>query len=339
MSSSKKNVLLAEEKIMLSQSKPKPLAIAIMGPTAAGKTRLSIELAKRFNTEIISVDSALVYRGLDIGSAKPDIVEQDGVIHHLLDICEPTEPYSAADFCRDAKPIIYRLVEQGKTPILVGGTMMYFKALLEGLSDIPAANLDMRERVEKLAADKGWQHIHDLLSEADPVSAQRIHPNHSQRLGRAYEVFLSTGKPMSTWQNGSDNGLLNDFDWRQMAIAPRDRLILHHRIAERFDLMLDNGLLNEVQRLSNNLDIHADLPAIRAVGYRQVWEYLHDEYTYDEMRDKGKAATRQLAKRQLTWLRGWKGLNWLYTEHKGGEVKTFSQIVTNALNFLGETPL
>lgn len=330
-------MLLAEEEIMLSKSKP--LAIAIMGPTAAGKTRLSIELAKRFNTEIISVDSALVYRGLDIGSAKPDIVERDGVVHHLLDICEPTEPYSAADFCRDAKPIIYRLIEQGKTPILVGGTMMYFKALLEGLSDIPASNPEVRERVEVLAAEKGWEHIHGLLDKIDPVSAQRIHPNHSQRLGRAYEVFLSTGKPMSTWQIGSDTGLLNTFDWRQIAIAPRDRSILHHRIAERFDLMLDEGLVDEVLRLNRDPDIHADLPAIRAVGYRQVWEYLHDEYTYDEMRDKGKAATRQLAKRQLTWLRGWEGLNWLYTEHKDGEVKTFSQIVTNALNFLGETPL
>lgn len=324
---------------MLSQPNSKPLAIAIMGPTAAGKTRLSIELAKKFNTEIISVDSALVYRGLDIGSAKPDMFERDGVIHHLLDICEPTEPYSAADFCRDAKPIIYRLIEQGKTPILVGGTMMYFKALLEGLSDIPASNPEIREQVEALAAIKGWEHVHDLLTAVDPVSAQRIHPNHSQRLGRAYEVFLSTGKPMSTWQNGSNNGLLNSFDWRQMAIAPRDRLILHHRIAERFDLMLDNGLVDEVIRLHRNPNIHADLPAIRAVGYRQVWEYLHDKYTYDEMREKGKAATRQLAKRQLTWLRGWEGLNWLYTEHKNGEVKTFSQIVTNALNFLGKTPL
>ena len=310
-----------------------------MGPTAAGKTRLSIALAKRFKTEIISVDSALVYRGLDIGSAKPDMVERDGVIHHLIDICDPHEPYSAADFCRDAKPIIARLIAEGKTPILVGGTMMYFKALLEGLSDIPASNPDVRAEVEALAVEHGWNYVYEQLREVDPVSAERIHPNHSQRLSRAYEVFLSTGKPMSSWQNGSDNGLLDEFTWCQFAVAPRDRSILHRRITDRFELMLEGGLLDEVAQLQKNPLLHCDLPAIRAVGYRQVWEYLLGQCTYQEMRERGQAATRQLAKRQLTWLRGWNGLNWLYTEHQNGDLKTFDEIVTNALNFLDETAL
>lgn len=325
--------------VSVSTGVSKTQAIAILGPTAAGKTALAIALAQQLDTEIISVDSALVYRGLDIGSAKPTSAERAMVPHHLIDICEPHQPYSAADFCRDAAPIVHRLVASGKPPILAGGTMLYFKALLEGLSGIPAADMDNRKTVESIAQAHGWQHVHDLLRQVDPVSADRIHPHHSQRLCRAYEVFLSTGKPMSIWQSGGENGLLDRYRWCQIAIAPRERNVLHTRIKERFSAMLRDGLIEEVQQLRKNPSLHEGLPSIRAVGYRQVWQYLSGDIGFDAMQDQGLAATRQLAKRQLTWLRGWNGLNWLFSEHENGEVRSFDEIVANALNFLGERPL
>lgn len=330
---------MAQGSTSKSDKLEKPLAIAIMGPTASGKTDLSIALAQQFDTELISVDSALVYKGLNIGSAKPSIGEQKLVKHHLIDICSPEQSYSAADFVRDSKAIIADLVAKNKTPILVGGTMLYFKALLEGLSKMPPASAKIRTEIEGRAQKYGWQSIYDELKKVDPVSAQRIHPNHSQRLSRALEVFLSSGKPMSQWQQGGEGGLLNSFNWCQIAIAPRDRSFLHKRIEERFDLMLNQGLVKEVQFLRMNPNLHLDLPSMRAVGYRQVWEYLDGKCSIETMREKGIVSTRQLAKRQLTWLRGWEGLSWLDILDKSGNLKVFDEIVKNALNFLPETNL
>ncbi|WNO08174.1 tRNA (adenosine(37)-N6)-dimethylallyltransferase MiaA [Teredinibacter sp. KSP-S5-2] len=316
-----------------------PRIIAIMGPTAAGKTDLAIALRNKLNAELISVDSALVYTGMDIGSAKPSKDELAAAPHRLIDIRDPGEPYSAADFCLDAKREIEDIIQQGKTPILVGGTMMYFKALREGLSDLPAADEQVRAAIEADAAQYGWPHIHAQLTQVDPDAAARIHPNHSQRLSRALEVYRVTGRPMSELQRMSVGGLMYDYQWVQMAVAPRDRGVLHERIARRFDLMLENGLLEEVRHLRERGDLHKDLPAIRAVGYRQVWEYLDGLVSYEEMREKGKAATRQLAKRQLTWLRGWDDLNWVYTQNENGQLLSDQEIVTVALNFVPTTTI
>ncbi len=299
----------------------KKLAIAIMGPTAAGKTALSIDLAKQLNGEIISVDSALVYRGLDIGSAKPSMEERAGVPHHLIDIREPHEPYSAADFCKDAKRVIDDIVERGKTPMLVGGTMMYVKSLLEGLSAMPPANETIRSEIESFAEQNGWPAVHQELQKVDPISAEKIHPNHSQRLSRALEVYRITGIPFSSHQEELSGGLLDQFDWVQIAVGPRDRHLLHQRIAQRFQQMLDEGFLDEVRALKRQPGLHKDLPAIRSVGYRQAWEFLDGEYENEqEFIEKGLAATRQLAKRQLTWLRGWPGLEWLDIQNSEGKV-------------------
>lgn len=316
-----------------------PLVITIMGPTAAGKTDLAIALRNKLNAELISVDSALVYTGMDIGSAKPSKDELAAAPHRLIDIRDPGEPYSAADFCLDAKREIEDIIQQGKTPILVGGTMMYFKALREGMSDLPAADEPVRAAIEADAAQYGWPHIHAQLTQVDPDAAARIHPNHSQRLSRALEVYRVTGRPMSELQRMSVGGLMYDYQWVQMAVAPRERRVLHERIARRFDLMLENGLLEEVRHLRERGDLHKDLPAIRAVGYRQVWEYLDGLVSYEEMREKGKAATRQLAKRQLTWLRGWDDLNWVYTQNENGQMLSDQEIVTVALNFVPTTTI
>ncbi len=312
----------------------KPLAIAVMGPTAAGKTDLAIALRKYCNGDLISVDSALVYRGLDIGSAKPSPQELKDAPHRLINICDPSDPYSAADFCRDAKQEISNICAQGKTPVLVGGTMLYFKALLEGLSPMPKADVKVRYEIEQQACELGWPSVHARLATIDPVAAKRIHPNHSQRISRALEVYLISGKTMTEWQEEEGNGLLNEFNWVQLAVGPRDRTILHERIARRFDLMLEQGFIDEVRRLKSREDLHTELPAIRAVGYRQVWEFLDGETSIGEMREKGIAATRKLAKRQLTWLRSWPGLNWVYTQNEAGDLLTSHEIVKIALNFL-----
>lgn len=305
----------------------KKLALAIMGPTAAGKTALSIELAHALNAEIISVDSALVYRGMNIGSAKPSMEERAGIPHHLIDIRDPHEPYSAADFCKDAKDVINDIVARGKTPMLVGGTMMYVKSLLEGLSDMPPGDPNIRAEIESLAEEKGWPAVHQLLEEVDPISAEKIHPNHSQRLSRALEVYRISGVPFSAHQDELVGGLLNEFDWLQLAVGPRDRQLLHQRIALRFQQMLDEGFLDEVRELKRQPGLHKDLPAIRSVGYRQAWEFLDGEYENEqEFIDKGLAATRQLAKRQLTWLRGWPNLEWLDIQDQEGNVITSSEL-------------
>lgn len=290
-----------------------PPLICLLGPTASGKTDLAIELAGRLDCELISVDSALVYRGLDIGSAKPDYP------HHLVDIRDPGQPYSAADFAADATRLAAEITSRGKVPLLVGGTMLYFKAFLEPLADMPSADPEVRAAIETEAAERGWPYMHARLAEVDPQAAARIHPNHSQRLARALEIYRSSGVPMSQW-HASGEGAASPFDAYdvyQMAICPTDRAVLHQRIALRFELMMKAGFLQEVEQLYRRGDLHPDLPAIRAVGYRQLWQYLAGECTLEEALERGVAATRQLAKRQLTWLRKWSDLAWIYTDQAG----------------------
>lgn len=307
-----------------------------MGPTAAGKTSLAIALCEKLNAQIISVDSALVYRGMDIGSAKPTAEELRCAPHRLIDIRDPAEPYSAADFCRDAKREMEAVLALGKTPLLVGGTMLYFKALLEGLSDLPEADPLVRAKIKARADKDGWLAIHAELAKVDPASASQIHPNHSQRLSRALEIYLLTGKPLSSLHQHQEGGLLTAYDWRQIIVAPSDRSIIHRRIEQRFDKMIDAGLLAEVQGLIARGDLHKDLPAIRAVGYRQAWEHLSGEYDFNEMRDRSLAATRQLAKRQLTWLRAWPGAYWIDTLDAGGENRENDELVADILKYCSE---
>jgi tRNA dimethylallyltransferase len=313
---------------------PKPKILFLMGPTASGKTDLAIELCQHLPVELISVDSALVYKGLDIGSAKPSAEELAQAPHRLLDICDPSDPYSAAEFREDALREIQAIHASGRIPLLVGGTMMYFKALLEGLADMPAADAEVRAQIEADAETHGWPYIHEQLRQVDPDMAAEIHPNHSQRLSRALEVYRSSGKTMTQLRaEQSRYHLSQDFDVRQVALLPRDRSLLHRRIEQRFDLMLQQGFIEEVQGLMARDDLHVDLPAIRAVGYRQVWEYLDGQCTREDMRDKGVAATRQLAKRQITWLRGWQGANFVYIDSEGGEIRKKMSMVDELLNF------
>jgi tRNA dimethylallyltransferase len=283
----------------------------IMGPTASGKTSLGIALAKAVNGEIISVDSALIYRGMDIGTAKPDAVEQDGVVHHLLDILDPSKSYSVSTFRKDALALIADIRARGKHPILVGGTMMYYNALVKGISALPAANPCVRAELEERAAIHGWEHLHSELALVDPDSAARIHPNDPQRLTRALEVYQLTGRQLSELQQQNSPPL--PYSVAQFAIAPQDRAVLHVRIAERFEQMLDAGFLDEVAKLYAREDLHVELPSIRCVGYRQAWQHLAGELSLAEMQERAIIATRQLAKRQLTWLRGWSDVMWLDT--------------------------
>ena len=316
-----------------------PPILAIMGPTASGKTALAVELAKALDGEIISVDSALVYRGLDIGAAKPSLAERQGVAHHLIDIRDAAEQYSAADFARDARRCIADIQSRNKLPVLAGGTMLYFKALLEGLSDIPSADLLIRADIETEAERLGWPAMHEQLAAVDPISAARLHPNHSQRISRALEVWRATGKPLSEWQLGEGSGLLAEQRCVQIALAPHDRAVLHQRIDLRLESMFAAGFMDEVKALYQREDLHADLPSMRAVGYRQVWNYLDAVYDYDVMRDKALVATRQLAKRQLTWLRGWADLNWLDTQEENGEMYRFNEIVQRGMSIYSKSTL
>ena len=332
---------------------PKPLLVCLLGPTASGKTDLAIEIARQRDCELISVDSALVYRGLDIGSAKPDYP------HHLVNIRDPADVYSAADFVADATRLAADITARGKTPLLVGGTMLYFKAFLEGLAEMPAADPAVRADIEQQAATHGWPHIHAQLAAVDPESAARIHPNHSQRLSRALEVYRASGITLTQWharakgvralllKKGSDP--FCSYRVVQMALCPADRAVLHQRIALRFEQMMAAGFLQEVRKLWQRGDLHPDLPAIRAVGYRQLWQHLSGECTLEEAVEKGVAATRQLAKRQLTWLRKWPDLGWIYTDSAGNLLQqglseecvgTVGQKpVTLALNYLDRPPL
>jgi len=278
-----------------------------MGPTASGKTDLAIFLTEHFPLEIISVDSALVYRGLDIGSAKPSAEELAKAPHRLLDVVDPAEPYSAARFRKDALREIDDIIKAGRIPLLVGGTMLYFRALLQGLSKLPESDEATRNNIERQAAEMGWEKMHERLAEVDAEAATRIHPNDPQRISRALEVYEMTGKAMSQLQKEQK---AEPFPYQvlKLALIPSDRKILHQRIEKRFGLMLQQGLIEEVKALRERGDLHQDLPAIRAVGYRQVWDYLESRIDYTEMKERGIIATRQLAKRQLTWLRSEKGL-------------------------------
>ena len=282
---------------------------ALAGPTASGKTAAALAIAQRWPVEIISVDSALVYRGMDIGTAKPSAAELAAVPHHLIDIREPTQAYSAADFQRDALRLIGEIRARGRTPLLVGGTMLYFKALLDGLDDLPAADPVVRERLEARARAEGWPALHAELQRVDPPSAARLFPNDAQRIQRALEVFEVSGRPLSSFHSGRgrdpDSPLAES---RLISLEPQDRAWLHARIAERFEAMLAAGLLDELRALRARGDLHPDLPSMRCVGYRQAWATLDASPTPDAaalaaLRERGVFATRQLAKRQLTWLR------------------------------------
>ena len=274
-----------------------------MGPTASGKTALAVSLVERFPLEIISVDSALVYRGMNIGTAKPDAATLARAPHHLLDIRDPTDAYSAAAFCDDARRLMADIVARGRVPLLVGGTMLYFRALLRGLDDLPRADAALRKQLEAEAALSGWPALHAELAAVDPVTAARLAPNDSQRIGRALEIFRLTGTPMSALLDRAQSEL--PYRVLQLALIPPDRAVLHQRIADRFDAMLADGLIDELKSLRQTYALTPDLPAMRAVGYRQAWAYLEGEISLDELRETGIAATRQLAKRQLTWLRSW----------------------------------
>ena len=294
----------------MQHSEHKPLAIFLMGPTASGKTDLAIQLRQQLPVEVISVDSALIYRGMDIGTAKPSKAELALAPHRLIDICDPAESYSAANFRTDALREMQEISAQGKIPLLVGGTMLYYKALLEGLSPLPSADDKVRSEIEAKAALIGWGGLHQELSKIDPISAQRINPNDSQRINRALEVFYLTGKTLT--QLTAQKGEALPYDILQFAIAPEQREVLHLRIEQRFHKMIELGFQQEVEKLYRRADLNKNLPSIRCVGYRQMWEYLRGDYDHDEMVFRGICATRQLAKRQITWLRGWTSpIQWL----------------------------
>ncbi|GAB1408174.1 tRNA (adenosine(37)-N6)-dimethylallyltransferase MiaA [Thermomonas brevis] len=286
----------------------RPRAIALMGPTASGKTAYALALAERLGGEIVSVDSALVYRGLDIGAAKPDAAEQARVPHHIIDVREPWQPYSAAEFAADARRAIEAIVARGKLPILAGGTGLYFHALLEGLADMPEADEAIRAQLAAEADALGWAALHARLAGVDPEAAARIHATDAQRIQRALEVHMRSGRPISQWQREARGERL-PLKVLKLVLAPPDRAILHARIERRFDAMLAAGFLDEVRRLRALPELQAhprplDLPALRAVGYRQAWEHLDGACDAGEFRARAIAATRQLAKRQFTWLRG-----------------------------------
>ena len=303
----------------------RPLAVAVMGPTASGKTAFAVELARQYGGEIVSVDSALVYRGLDIGAAKPDARERAGVPHHLLDIREPWQPYSAAEFAGDARLAIDGIVARGRLPVLAGGTGLYFQALLRGLAAMPEADPGLREAIAAEATQRGWAALHEELARVDPPAAARIRPGDTQRIQRALEVYRLSGRPISAWQRDPPPPRL-PLRVLKLVLAPVDRAVLHARIARRFDAMLDAGFLDEVRALRTRPELRAhprplDLPALRAVGYRQAWEHLDGATDAAAFRDRAVHATRQLAKRQLTWLRGELDARWFDPERDGGQLR------------------
>lgn len=285
-------------------------AIFLMGPTASGKTDLAIRLRQTLPVEVISVDSALIYKGMDIGTAKPSAAELASAPHRLIDILDPSESYSVMNFREDALREMAEISAQGKIPLLVGGTMLYYKALLDGLSPLPSADPHIRAEIEDRAEKLGWQMLHSELLSIDPIAGQRINPNDSQRINRALEVFYISGKTLT--ELTEQQGEAIPYRIMQFAIAPEDRTVLHQRIEQRFHKMIDLGFEQEVQRLFDRGDLNPDLPSIRCVGYRQMWEYLEGKTSLNEAIFKGICATRQLAKRQITWLRGWNSeLTWL----------------------------
>ena len=275
-------------------------AVLLLGPTASGKSALAMQLAEKIPLEIVSVDSAQVYRAMDIGTAKPSLADRAAVPHHLIDIRDPVDPYSSADFVRDATSAIRGIRARGKLPLLVGGTMLYAKALRDGLSDLPSADPKVRERLEAEAREGGWPALHARLADVDPRTAARLKPNDSQRIQRALEIYEATGTLMSALLEA---GRSAPVAVSTIALMPPDRGELHRRIEQRFDAMLNAGFVEEVRALRRRSDLHANLPSIRSVGYRQAWQYIEGQTTFDQFRAAGIAATRQLAKRQITWLR------------------------------------
>lgn len=281
----------------------RPRWLALTGPTASGKTAAALAIAARWPVEIVSVDSALVYRGMDIGTAKPSAAERAAAVHHLIDIRDPRENYSAAEFARDTLALLPDIHAHGRITLLVGGTLLYLKALFDGLDDMPSTDPAVRAAVAADAAARGWPALHAELAQVDPVVAARLSPNDGQRISRALEVWRATGRPLSGWQQGRARSAWPMDSGAVLSLEPTERAWLHARIAQRFDAMLDAGFLDEVRRLRARGDLTAELPSMRCVGYRQAWEAL-DSGDLGGLRDKGIFATRQLAKRQLTWLRG-----------------------------------
>ena len=288
--------------------------ISIVGPTASGKSAMAMQVARQAKKlgktiEIISMDSALVYRGMDIGTAKPSTSEMAEVVHHGINIADPETPYSAAKFAKDAKQWVKEIQARNHIPLIVGGTMLYWRALAHGLSDMPAASPEIRLQIENQAKELGWSAIHEQLAKVDPTTAARLEKNDAQRVQRALEIYLQSGKTMSEWLNeqpkesGRGDGDI-PLNLRLLSIEPSDRSVLHERIAKRFEIMIEEGFLNEMQTLHKNPLLHPDLPSMRAVGYRQGWDYLDGTINFEEFKNQAIAATRQLAKRQLTWLRG-----------------------------------
>ncbi len=290
-----------------------PKAIFLMGPTASGKTDIAIALTQEYPVDIISVDSALIYKGMDIGTAKPSKEALMLAPHRLIDIHDPKEAYSAADFRADALREMAASTAKGRIPLLVGGTMLYFKALLEGLSPLPPADNEIRAEIEKEARTLGWKALHDELCRIDPISGARIHPNDPQRVSRALEVFRISGKTLTEMTEIEGEPL--PYSVHQFAIIPKERKDLHQRIEQRFQIMMDMGFEQEVRVLYQRGDLNPDMPSIRCVGYRQMWDYLAGGCSLDDAVFRGICATRQLAKRQLTWLRSWEGLNWLESDN------------------------
>jgi tRNA dimethylallyltransferase len=283
-----------------------PTAYALLGPTAGGKSALAMELAAQFPLEIVSVDSAQVYRGMDIGTAKPSAAEQARIPHHLVDLVDPTQSYSAGRFRADCVDAIMEIQGRGRIPLLVGGTMLYYKALAQGIDVLPQAEPGLRAQIDARAARHGWPALHADLAKVDPVAAARLSPNDAHRIQRALEVWELSGKPISELQRSAAPDL--PFALKAYALVPTDRAALHRRIAERFERMLKEGLVEELEELRRRHELHASLPSMRCVGYRQAWSFLEGEYGKAGLREKGIAATRQLAKRQLTWLRSLPGL-------------------------------
>ncbi len=279
-----------------------PPAILLMGPTASGKTAVALEIAARFPVEIISVDSAQVYRGMNLGTAKPTASERAAAVHHLIDVIDPTESYSAAKFRTDADSLMREITARGRIPLLAGGTMLYFKALREGLSNLPQADATVRAAIEAQAKEKGWPAMHSELAQIDAVTAARLQPGDAQRVQRALEVFRITGTPLSALQ-GARVAAAAEYRFVSLALIPAERSVLHRRIERRFEAMLAAGLVAELEALRRKYALAPELPAMRCVGYRQAWEHLQGDYDLATLRDRGIYATRQLAKRQLTWLR------------------------------------
>jgi len=304
-----------------------PLAILLMGPTASGKTATALKIVDNIPAEIISVDSALVYRGMDIGTSKPDGPTLKRYPHHLINILDPIDAYSAAQFKDDALKLMKCISERGNVPVLVGGTMLYFRALTQGLSSLPSADPDIRQRLEDELKQNGLSFMYQKLCKIDPVAAKKIHENDPQRIQRALEVYKITGIPLSQWWENEKTTKL-PYTLLKFATNTQSRAALHKRIEIRFDQMLKDGFVEEVETLKSSGELNLDKPSMRAVGYRQIWQYLDKQFNYDEMRFRGIVATRQLAKRQITWLRSEQDLHWIDTEEKDFFEKALKKINT-----------